>query len=180
MNKLILKGRGMLLLLMSLVLVSACDKDDDEDIDVDILTEQEFVTRAAANNLFEIESSELALNNAETDTVISFANKMIADHTQASTELMAIADDKNLTVPTTLPQDKQQIINDLADQMGISFDKSYMDAQEAAHVEAVTLFELAAEDLEDQELRQFAEEMLPVLKMHLEMAEDIDDITDDL
>lgn len=167
-------------MLMSLVLVSACDKDDDEDIDVDILTEQEFVTRAAANNLFEIESSELALNNAETDTVISFANKMIADHVPASSELKAIADSKNLTLPTTLPQEKQQIVNDLSDQMGIPFDKSYMDAQVAAHVEAVTLFELASEDLEDQELRQFAEEMLPVLRMHLEMAEAVDDMTDDL
>ena len=89
-------------------------------------------------------------------------------------------DGKNLTLPTTLPQDKQQIVNDLADQMGIPFDKSYMDAQVAAHIEAVALFELASEDLEDEELRQFAEDMLPVLRMHLEMAEDTDDFTEDL
>jgi len=169
-----------MMLLMSLVMISACDKDDDGDLDVDLLTEQEFVTRAAASNLFEITSSEMAMNNASTDTVMSFAAQMIADHTQASNELKAIADRKNLTVPTTLPQEKQQTVDSLSTQMGIPFDKDYMDAQVRAHIESVTLFEVASEDLDDAELRQFAAKTLPILRMHLEMAEGIEDMTDDL
>jgi predicted outer membrane protein len=48
------------------------------------------------------------------------------------------------------------------------------------HVEAVAFFDVASEDQDDEGLRQFAVDMLPVLREHLETAEGIEDITEDL
>jgi len=138
------------------------------------------VQQAAINNMFEIETSSLALTKAETDEVEQFAQRMIDDHTQASAELLVLASSEGIAVPTTLPQEKQAIANRLGGLTGVAFDKDYMNVQVAAHLEAVALFKQAADELDDAELRAFAAANLPVLQSHLQMALDLKATTDQL
>jgi putative membrane protein len=49
---------------------------------------QDFVTEAAQSDMFEIQSSEAALNSTNTSTK-SFAQRMIADHNKTTAELKA-------------------------------------------------------------------------------------------
>jgi putative membrane protein len=51
-------------------------------------TTQDFVTEAARSDMFEIQSSKLALNSADARTK-EFAQKMIDDHTKTTDELKA-------------------------------------------------------------------------------------------
>ena len=50
---------------------------------------QDFVTEASQSDMLEIESSKLALTKADSDKSKQFADRMIKDHTETSTELRA-------------------------------------------------------------------------------------------
>ncbi|MBX0332907.1 DUF4142 domain-containing protein [Pontibacter sp. HSC-14F20] len=171
---------GVLLLFMSLAFLAACDDDDDDNIDGPRLTSQEFVQRAAASDMFEIQTGNMALQKSTMQEVRDFAQEIVTDHTASSQELMTLAQQKNLQVPTTLPQEKQAIVTRLDGKTDTPFDKDFADVQEDAHEEAVELYEQAVEDLEDTELRAFAQKILPKLRMHLEHARELDDMTDAL
>ncbi|WP_299985575.1 DUF4142 domain-containing protein [uncultured Pontibacter sp.] len=171
----------LLLLFVPLAFLVSCDDDDDNsDPNLGRLTAQEFVQRAAVSDMFEIETGNMALQKSTMQEVRDFATEIVADHTASSQELMALAQQKNLQVPTALPQDKQAIIIRLNGKTGVDFDKDFADVQEEAHEDAVELFEQAVEDLEDAELRAFAQKILPTLRMHLEHARELDDMTDAL
>jgi putative membrane protein len=45
---------------------------------------RQLLSKTAAGNLFEIESSKLALSKTRTSQVRTFANEMVKDHTDAS------------------------------------------------------------------------------------------------
>ena len=171
---------GVLLLFMPLAFLVACDDDDDNDVDLPRLTAQEFVQRAAVGDMFEIQTGNMALQKSTMAEVRTFAEQIVADHSASSQELMALAQQKNLTVPTTLPQDKQAIITRLDGKTGVPFDKDFADVQEDAHEDAVELYRQAVQDLEDADLRAFAQKILPKLEMHLDHANELDDITDAL
>ena len=66
------------------------------------MTAQDFVNQAASGGLFEVQSSELALQRSQNADVQQFANQMITDHTANNQELMAAAKAEGLTVPAQI------------------------------------------------------------------------------
>ena len=62
---------------------------------------QDFVTLAAQSDLLEIESSKLALTKSDNSKTKQFAERMIKDHTQTSTELKGLV--AGGKVPASLP-----------------------------------------------------------------------------
>src|SRR5688500_6306596 len=61
-----------------------------------------FVTMAGVSNLFEIQSSEVALERSENSDVQAFAQRMIDDHTAATERLQQVATEQGLEVPAEL------------------------------------------------------------------------------
>lgn len=128
-----------------------------------------FLTSAAAANQFEIESSKLALSKSSSEKVKAFANQMIADHGQAATKFRQAIGEAKLTPPADkLDTRHQAILDDLAKRDGTGFDQAYVKAQHDAHVEAVGLFDAYARSGDNARMKQFAAEMLPTLKTHLQ------------
>jgi putative membrane protein len=119
--------------------------------------------------MFEVESSKLALQKSQDQSVKDVAQRMIDDHTKANDRLKALATQKNIPVPTQmLPQHKTQL-EALRNQSGAAFDRAYLDAQALAHQQAVALFDRASKDLTDNDLKSFASETLPTLREHNDM-----------
>ncbi len=58
-----------------------------------------FVAMAAAGNLFEIQSSELALRRSHSGAVREFANRMVTDHNAAAAKFKQAMADAKLTPP---------------------------------------------------------------------------------
>jgi putative membrane protein len=123
-----------------------------------------FVTKAASSNMFEIESSKVALQKAKNAEVKSFAQQMITDHTKAGKDMMAVAPD----APKAMDAAHMAMVKDLQEASADKFDAEYVDAQVKAHDEAVALFTKYADDAQDPKLKAFAAEKLPVLKQHQE------------
>jgi putative membrane protein len=134
---------------------------------------QDFVTKVAISDMFEIQSSQLALSKqADTDTK-PFAEKMVQDHQKTSTELKALVDGGKVkaTLPSALDAEHQKMLDDLKAKSGKDFDQSYDQVQLKAHRDAVALFEAYAKGGDNAELKGWAGQTLPHLKEHLSMAE---------
>jgi len=60
------------------------------------------VTLPAQSDMLEIETSKLALAKADNDKTKRFADKLIKDHTETSTELKALVDAERSRLPSPL------------------------------------------------------------------------------
>jgi len=132
------------------------------------VSDDEFVTKAASGGLFEVKSSQLALEKATKAECKAFAEMMIKDHTKANDELKAVAGKAGIRVPADLAPAHQKMLDDLKGSR--DFDAAYSAAQLKAHEEAVALFTAASTSVKDAGLRDFATKTLPTLKMHLDHA----------
>jgi putative membrane protein len=127
---------------------------------------QTFAEVAASSNLFEIESSQLALEQATNDEVRAFAEQMIEDHTLAGENMKAAAEADGITPPAAKMEKEQSKLEELQSAEGEAFDQAYLTAQTAAHDEAVALFETFSTEGQESALRTFAAETLPTLQAH--------------
>lgn len=132
------------------------------------MTAQQFADAAASSNMFEIQSSELALERATAAQVQEFAQQMITNHTAATEKMMAAAQQDGITPATQMAPHHQEMLDGLAAAEGEAFDMAYIEAQVAAHEEGVALFEAYAANGPDGALKSFAAETLPTLIMHYE------------
>jgi putative membrane protein len=142
------------------------------------ITDAEFVQSVASADMFEIQSSQLAPERAARQQVKDFAATMVRDHTQTTAQLTALLPQLNLTAPTAaLSADKQSRLDALRSQNGEAFDDAYLDAQVAAHEEAVSLFERYVAGSSAGPLRDWANTTLPKLREHLTHVQTLEDAT---
>lgn len=124
-----------------------------------------FILKAANSNMFEIESSKIAVERAKDPEVKKFAQQMIKDHTKAGSELKSVAGKIVPTEPDPATVARIEKIKTASDDR---FDAVYVNEQKAAHDEAVGLFTTASEKAADGKLKAFAAKTLPTLKEHQE------------
>lgn len=159
---------------LAVVAVTACN-DDDDGTDLNRMTSAQFVQQAAMNDMFEIETGNMATQKGTMQDVRDFGAMLESDHTTSSTELMTLASQKNITPPTALTGPMQQRRETLNNLQGEEFDLQFAEMQVVSHQEAVNLYETAEDELNDADLRAFAQRTLPVLRMHLQHATDLRD-----
>lgn len=102
----------------------------------------------------------------------SFAQKMIDDHGAANAKLESVAGDQKLKVPTQLDAKHKTDLEKLQSAKA-PVDEPYLEMQRTAHADAVKLFESYASDGDNAALKTFAKDMVPTLKAHQQMVEDI-------
>jgi putative membrane protein len=135
---------------------------------------QDFVTKAAQSDMFEIQSSKLALSSADAPTK-DFAQKMIDDHTKTTTELKGAVGkgEAQATLPTDMSSSQQSMLAKLRDLHGTDFDKQYHADQVSVHKDAVSLFQRYGKVGADAQLKTWAASTVPELEHHLEMAQNL-------
>lgn len=135
----------------------------------------EFTTKAAVAGMAEVELGKLALQKSANAQVKEFANMMVNDHGKANEELMTIAKNKNITLPTALDEDHQKMWDELNAKSGKDFDKQYVDDMVDGHKKVLDMMEKQAKDGMDADLKAFAGKTAPVVKAHLDMIKKIKD-----
>ncbi|WP_312408184.1 DUF4142 domain-containing protein [Rhizobium sp.] len=136
---------------------------------------EDFIMEASASDVFEIESSKLALQKGN-DATKAFAQQMVTDHEKTTAELKTLlASGKVQGNPVaTLTEDFKEEVDELAKLDGDEFSEEYIDDQVEAHEDAVDLFKRYAEEGENAELKSWAAKTLPALQHHYQMAQDLD------
>lgn len=139
-------------------------------------TTEDFVKEASMSDMFEIESSKLALQKGG-DATKAFAQQMIDAHHKTTSELKALLDGgKVKAVPATAMSDAQtKSLEELRGLSGNDFDEAYQDEQEDAHEDAVDLFKRYGSEGDNPDLKAWAAKTVPALEHHLKMAEDLEE-----
>ena len=136
---------------------------------------EDFVTEAAASDMFEIESSKLAVERSQDPATKTFAQQMITDHTKTSEELKALVSGGKVKamLPTAMSSAQQSMLDDLKKLNGDDFTKQYHSDQEDAHEDAVDLFKRYGDEGDNADLKAWAAKTRPALEHHLMMAKDM-------
>jgi len=135
----------------------------------------DFVQKAALSDMFEIESSKLALERSQVQAVKDFAQKMIDAHTATSNELKSLASAAMVTPPPALDNDHSGKLDALRNASAEDFDDIYIDQQTAAHENALNLMRDFASNGKDAGLQAFAQKTAPAIEMHLTEVKALDD-----
>ena len=141
--------------------------------------DESFLKQADQNGLAEVESSKLALTKAQHQQVKAFAQQMVDDHTKANDELKALAQSKGVELPNqpSLAQRAKMKLLEKSDPE--NFDRRYIEQMGVeAHEDNVKLFQKAANEARDADVKSYASTTLPKLQEHLRMAQDLKAVTD--
>jgi putative membrane protein len=154
-------------ILLVIVLAGWIGRAQDQEKDIS------FVRDAAIGGLFEVQIGKLAMSKATMQEVKSFGQKMVNDHSMANEKLKQLALTKNITLPDSLDAIKKAKYDSIALLKGRAFDEAYVKQMVKAHNEDVKKFEAASKYLVDSDLRGWAAQTLPTLKMHLQHVVDL-------
>jgi putative membrane protein len=127
-----------------------------------------FAVDAANGGMAEVALGKLAQGKATNAKVKEFAAMMVADHSKTNDELMALAKNKNITLPDSVSTEKKNIMDDLSKKSGKDFDKAYVDQMIDDHKKTISLFEDASKNAKDADIKAFVDKALPTVKAHLE------------
>jgi putative membrane protein len=171
------------MIIASMMAFTSCNSNNSDSKDVaeeqneqkfdgtEVEDDTEFAVDAADGGMLEVKLGELAQINGSSSAVKEFGKTMVTEHSKANEELIALAQQKNITLPTSLSADKQKKVDDMAAKKGKDFDKAYAAFMVDDHKEDVEDFQEAAKDAKDADIKAWAGGKVAALQHHLEMAE---------
>ncbi|KJV04977.1 hypothetical protein VZ94_21500 [Methylocucumis oryzae] len=132
-----------------------------------------FVNDLAVSDMFEIESSRLAVRKAKSADVKRFCpiDDRCTYGIVREIEGSGRSGSQPYTMPTALPADKKTIMDQLNAATGEEFDRAYIDAQVSAHRQALRLLQDFSARGSDVDIRALATELVTPVSSHLDMAQ---------
>lgn len=132
-----------------------------------------FVMDAAMANTMEVESANIAQQNASSQRVKDYAAMMLRDHTAAGNELKSLASSRNVMVADTVSSEMRNHMEEMKKMKGKAFDNHYMKMMVDDHQKTISKFENASNTAADPDLKNWATQKLPTLRAHLDSAKAI-------
>lgn len=128
-----------------------------------------YVATAAASDQFEIQSSQLALSQAQRPEVRAFAQMLVEHHTATTQRLAEAAQASGISSPPpALTAAQQRMLAQLQQAPAGTFDRAYLRQQVPAHESALTLHHNYALGGDNAELRRVAATAVTVVQRHLD------------
>jgi putative membrane protein len=128
-------------------------------------TARHFLIIASIGNLQEASAGKIATEKAQNNKVRSFGQMMVKDHNDAEQNLLQLARQKKIDLPSQATSGVQPDLN--LKNAGSNFDKMYVHAMVNGHRNTVHTFEYYATTGKDADVRNFAKQLLPKLRQHL-------------
>ncbi|WBB67197.1 DUF4142 domain-containing protein [Micromonospora sp. WMMD812] len=117
-------------------------------------------------NLFEITTGELAQQKGQNQRVKDLGKMFVTDHTQLDQTVQQTASQLNVQLPNAPTADQQAVIDQLNNASGAEFDRQWVTAQLAGHVQAIQATQTEISQGSEQSVVQLAQTSLPVLQAH--------------
>ena len=125
-----------------------------------------FAIKAAEGGMLEVKLSQLAQQKAQSQQVKDLAKMLEQDHTQANNQLMALAKQKNIDLPSDLKGEAQETYEAFQKLEGSDFDNAYLLCNVKDHLKDIMMFQKEAQKGTDPEIKQWAAQTLPHLQKH--------------
>ncbi|GAA4051566.1 hypothetical protein GCM10022409_43000 [Hymenobacter glaciei] len=133
--------------------------------------DNEFMMTAAHSDQNEIQQSKMALAKGVTGMAKEMANKMIADHSKSTADLKKIADKKGVKLPTDMDAEHKAMAPAMEKLSGKDFEAKYLAQMQADHQKTANTMMAHEKMTQDADLKAFIGKTLPVVQMHLGMAQ---------
>jgi putative membrane protein len=134
-----------------------------------------YVRMAAASDLFEIQSSQIAMQKARRAETRAFAQMLTRHHRQTTRQLTQAARTAGVAVPApTLMPMQAQMIRELRRANGRNFDRLFFQQQVTAHEMALNLHQNYASAGDAPALKRTARAAVPIIQQHLDRARQSD------
>ncbi len=133
-------------------------------------SKQEFIKKAAQDDMAEIQVAQLALQKSNNPQVKQLAQKLIDDHQQNQSKIKDLAQKENVQIPDKVDQKHQAKLDHLKKLDGDQFDRAFLQMQVKDHERDVREFKDKAANAQDPDVKQYASQTAPVLEQHLDMA----------
>jgi putative membrane protein len=130
-----------------------------------------FTTLAAQGGMAEVELGKLAQQRSRNEAVTVFAQQMIDDHGKSNAQLMGLAKQAGLPLPTELALDQLEVRERLSALNQGQFESEYMRVQVTDHQKTVQLLLWVIASGENADLQRFASDTLPGVLHHLQLAQ---------
>lgn len=135
-------------------------------------SDRHFIEKTAAGNQQEIQLAQLAADRASNPDVKSFAQQLVQDHTKLGQDLQTLAQSNNITLKEENKEDHEY--KKLASLSGTDFDSRFIKRMVSEHKKDIKEFKDRADDAKNADLKAFAQNQLPTLQHHLEMAQSLE------
>ncbi|MEV4482163.1 DUF4142 domain-containing protein [Micromonospora coxensis] len=117
-------------------------------------------------NLFEIAAGDLAQQKGQNADVKRLGEMFKTDHTQLDQTVQSTAQQLGVTLPSEPTADQQKVADELNNLSGAEFDRAWVTAQLAGHVQAIQATQTEISQGSEQSVIQLAQDALPVLQAH--------------
>ena len=132
-----------------------------------------FMRKAIQGNLAEIKVGQLAQQKGASEGVRHFGSVLEQDHSTANSQAMTAASSMGVTPPAEPSMKEQAIYRHLAALSGAKFDEAFVKEMVKDHRQDIAEYEKEAKKSNSQ-ASSYAEQSLPVLKKHLQLAESLE------
>ncbi|MDX6725858.1 MAG: putative rane protein, partial [Baekduia sp.] len=119
---------------------------------------------------FEIQGGNLAQKKATTEIVRDLGARLVKDHTTSLQDATDVADQLGIDVPDKPSPSQQWQLRAVAQFQGSDFDKWYSDLEVQDHLQDIQEAQDEVDKGCNDQIKQLAEDDLPVLQQHLELA----------
>lgn len=131
-------------------------------------TAMPYVAMAGSSDMYEIESSRLALQRATSPAIKQFAQMMIDHHTATTQQVMQAARAAGMTPPPpSLLPPQRAMMETLQPLTGAAFERMYVQQQRTAHNMALELHQSYARAGDTAQLRTAANAAVPIIQSHI-------------
>jgi predicted outer membrane protein len=132
---------------------------------------KKFLTKTAQDSILELESSELALQRAQSKQVADVALRLYNDHAQFNRALLELGRQYNISLPVDISSNDRSKLEKLSRQKGAAFDQYYIQELAKANAKSISEFQDAASKVQNPDVQAFIKSFLPAQQEHLQLAQ---------
>lgn len=132
-----------------------------------------FLKEAARGNDLEIALAELGSRKAQNSELKSFCQMLQQDHTQAAQQLQPIAQKYGVAIDQSLKHKENREVTKLEKESGANFDREFATLMLKDHQKDIEKYQDAANKLQEADVKQYAQTILPKLREHFQHAETV-------
>ncbi|MGJ5090462.1 DUF4142 domain-containing protein [Bradyrhizobium oligotrophicum] len=133
--------------------------------------DQHFMTEAIEGDMSEVNMGKLAQQKGQSDQVKQFGQALQQDHSEHLQKAQQLASQNGMKVPSEPSRKQKAIYNRLEGMSGGQFDQAFAQAMVRDHQEDIKKYQKQA--AANSPLSDFAQQIVPVLQKHLDMAKSL-------
>ena len=132
--------------------------------------QRHFLMHSASDNQYEIQAGQFVEQHAQNQQVKQLAQRLVQDHQRAQQQLQQIARQMNVNISQQLMPVQQAMWDELQKKHGQFLERSFTFEQVGDHEKDVLENQWVAEHAQSPQIKQFAQQQVPVLQEHLRLA----------